>query len=92
MDKLPKCEANYVPLSPTNFLKRAAACYADRTSIIYEGTRFTWRQTYDRCRRLASSLRSLNVVKNNVVSTFPFSFFRAEKEKEKLPLLILLQL
>ncbi|EXC06271.1 Butyrate--CoA ligase AAE11 [Morus notabilis] len=68
MDKLPKCEANYVPLSPTNFLKRAAASYADRTSIIYEGTRFTWRQTYDRCRRLASSLRSLNVVKNNVVS------------------------
>ncbi|KAK9266128.1 hypothetical protein L1049_027331 [Liquidambar formosana] len=68
MDKLPKCEANYAPLTPITFLKRAAAVYPSRTSVIYEGTRFTWRQTYDRCCRLASSLRSLNIVKNNVVS------------------------
>ncbi|KAK2652760.1 hypothetical protein Ddye_012616 [Dipteronia dyeriana] len=68
MENLSKCEANYVPLSPLTFLKRAASIYANRTSIIYEGTRFTWRQTYDRCRRLASSLRSLNIVKNTVVS------------------------
>lgn len=68
MEKLQKCEANYVPLTPITFLKRAATCYANRTSLIYEGTRFTWRQTYERCCRLASSLRSLNVVKNNVVS------------------------
>ncbi|GMN42328.1 hypothetical protein TIFTF001_011532 [Ficus carica] len=68
MENLPKCQANYVPLTPMNFLTRASAFYADRTSVIYEGTRFTWRQTFDRCRRLASSLRSLNVVKNNVVS------------------------
>ncbi|KAI8536623.1 hypothetical protein RHMOL_Rhmol10G0272000 [Rhododendron molle] len=68
MDRLPKCEANYVPLTPLTFLKRASAVYANRTSIIYAGTRFTWRQTYERCRRIACSLRSLNVVKNNVVS------------------------
>lgn len=68
MENLPKCHANYVPLTPMNFLTRASAFYADRTSVIYEGTRFTWSQTFDRCRRLASSLRSLNVVKNNVVS------------------------
>ncbi|KAM7268211.1 hypothetical protein ACFE04_010377 [Oxalis oulophora] len=68
MDHLPKCEANYVPLTPLTFLKRAAAFYADRTSIIYEGTRFTWLQTHERCSRLASSLRSLNIVKNDVVS------------------------
>ncbi|XP_062080179.1 trans-cinnamate:CoA ligase, peroxisomal-like [Humulus lupulus] len=68
MDKLQKCEANYLPLSPITFLKRAATSYSNRTSLIYEGTRFTWRQTYHRCLRLASSLRSLNVVKNNVVS------------------------
>ncbi|GAV61736.1 AMP-binding domain-containing protein/DUF4009 domain-containing protein [Cephalotus follicularis] len=68
MDLLPKCDANYVPLTPLTFLKRAAACYANRDSVIYEGTRFTWLQTYERCCRLASSLRSLNIVKNNVVS------------------------
>lgn len=70
MDKLSKCEANYVPLSPLTFLKRAAAVYGNRTSIIYEGARFNWLQTYDRCRRLASSLRSLNMPKHGVVSYF----------------------
>ncbi|KAF2314767.1 hypothetical protein GH714_033493 [Hevea brasiliensis] len=68
MDLLPKCNANYVPLTPLTFLKRAAEVYANRTSVIYEGTRFTWWQTYHRSRRLAASLRSLNIVKNNVVS------------------------
>lgn len=68
MDNLPKCGANYVPLTPLTFLKRAAAFYAGRPSVIYEGTRFTWRQTYERCCRLASALRSLNLVKNDVVS------------------------
>ncbi|KAK4361438.1 hypothetical protein RND71_020390 [Anisodus tanguticus] len=68
MDNLPKCGANYVPLTPLTFLTRASKCYANRTSIIYGGVRFTWTQTYERCCRLASSLRSLNIVKNDVVS------------------------
>ncbi|PRQ45290.1 putative 4-coumarate--CoA ligase [Rosa chinensis] len=68
MNMLPKCEANYAALTPTTFLKRAAAFYANRTSLIYEGTRFKWRQTYDRCSRLASSLVCLNIVKHDVVS------------------------
>ena len=68
MDQLPKCGANYAPLSPLSFLPWAAGAYSDRTSVIYEGIRFTWRQTYDRCLRLASALRrSLNVNKNDVV-------------------------
>ncbi len=68
MDSLPRCQANYTSLTPMTFLLRAAACYANRTSVIHEGTRFTWAQTYDRCRRLAFSLRVLNVAKNDVVS------------------------
>ncbi|KAI6691376.1 hypothetical protein NL676_028204 [Syzygium grande] len=67
MDCLPKCEANHVSLTPLTFLKRAASVSADRTSVVYESTRFTWLQTYERCPRLTSSLRSLNVVKNDVV-------------------------
>lgn len=67
MDQLLKSQANYVPLSPITFLQRAAAVYPDRTSIVYERIRFTWKQTYDRCLRMASSLRSLNVSKNDVV-------------------------
>ncbi|PWA83777.1 AMP-binding, conserved site-containing protein [Artemisia annua] len=68
MDKLAKCAANYVPLTPLTFIKRAFVVYSNRTSVIYNSVRFTWSQTYERCCRLAYSLRSLNVVKNDVVS------------------------
>nr|XP_043605881.1 trans-cinnamate:CoA ligase, peroxisomal-like [Erigeron canadensis] len=68
MDRLTKSQANYVPLTPLTFIKRASMVYSNRTSVIYEGVGFNWRQTYDRCCRLAYSLRSLNVVKNDVVS------------------------
>lgn len=68
MEKLNKCEANYAALTPITMLKRASMCYADRTSIIYGQARFTWRDTYVRCRRLASSLNSLGIAKNDVVS------------------------
>ncbi|KAJ8769287.1 hypothetical protein K2173_002491 [Erythroxylum novogranatense] len=68
MDELSKYDANYVPLTPITFLQRASSVYANRTSIIYDSTRFTWRQTYERCCRLAASLRSLNISKNDVVS------------------------
>ncbi|MCL7047416.1 hypothetical protein MKW94_017692 [Papaver nudicaule] len=68
MDRLPKCAANYTPLTPLTFLPRAASVYPDRISVIYGRTHFTWGQTYERCLRLASSLRSLNIGKNDVVS------------------------
>ncbi|CAN6296684.1 unnamed protein product [Urochloa humidicola] len=68
MDQLPKRPANYVPLSPVGFLPRANAVYGDRTSVIYGRVRFTWSQTYHRCRRLASALLSLGVRRGDVVS------------------------
>jgi len=68
MDQLPKRPANYVPLSPVGFLPRANAVYGDRASVIYGRVRFTWRQTYQRCRRLASALLSLGVRRGDVVS------------------------
>ncbi|KAK4278092.1 hypothetical protein QN277_015984 [Acacia crassicarpa] len=68
MDELPKRQANFTQLTPLTFLYRAASSYPNRISIVHESTSFTWPQTYDRCRRLASSLRSLNVSKHDVVS------------------------
>ncbi|EYU33955.1 hypothetical protein ABFS82_11G112100 [Erythranthe guttata] len=68
MDKLAKDRANYVPLTPLTFLKRASMVYSNRASLIHGGVRFTWRQTYERCCRLASALKSLNIAKNDVVS------------------------
>ena len=51
---LDKNAANYVPLSPLSFLARSASVYPDHTSAVYEGRRFTWAQTYERCKRFAS--------------------------------------
>ncbi|MEP6965026.1 MAG: AMP-binding protein, partial [Polaromonas sp.] len=48
--------ANYTALSPISFLERSARVYPDRDSLIHGDTRFTWAQTYARCRRLASAL------------------------------------
>jgi fatty-acyl-CoA synthase len=55
---LDKNPANYVPLTPLSFLARSAAVYPNHVSTVYEGRRFTWSQTYERCRRFASYLAS----------------------------------
>ena len=54
---LDKCEANYTPLSPLSFVERAASVYPHRTSVVHGSRRFTWRETFARCRRLDSALR-----------------------------------
>ena len=54
---LDKCEANYTPLSPLSFVERAASVYPQRTSVVHGARRFTWRETFARCRRLDSALR-----------------------------------
>jgi fatty-acyl-CoA synthase len=53
---LPKTPANHVPLSPLSFIARTAAVYPDRTAVIHGALRRSWRETYTRCRRLASAL------------------------------------
>jgi len=53
---LEKNAANYAPLTPLSFLERAAYVYPERTSVIHGAARYTWGETYTRCRRLASAL------------------------------------
>jgi fatty-acyl-CoA synthase len=53
---LGKAAANYAPLTPLSFLERAAYVYPNKVSIIHGAQRFTWQETYARCRRLASAL------------------------------------
>nr|CAD1833239.1 unnamed protein product [Ananas comosus var. bracteatus] len=56
IDDLPKNAANYTTLTPVWFLDRAALVHPDRTSVVHGPVRFTWAETYRRCRRLASAL------------------------------------
>jgi len=65
---LDKNAANHVALTPLQFLERAASTFPDRTSVVHGDLSFTWRQTYDRARQLASALSKLGVGKGNTVS------------------------
>jgi len=60
--------ANFTPLTPVAFIGWAATVYPDRVSGIYGDRLFTWRETYHRCRRLASALRKAGVIRNSTVS------------------------
>ena len=65
IDDLPKNSANYTALTPLWFLERAAQVHPNRKSVIYGSKQYTWLQTYQRCRRLASALsrRSIGIGK-----------------------------
>lgn len=70
---LDKNPANYVPLSPLTFLERAAAVYPDHTSIVHGTLRYTWAETYERCRRLASALHKRGIGEGDTVAILGFN-------------------
>ena len=63
-----KRKANHVPLSPLSFLKRTSNLYPDKVSVIYGNRKYTWHETYERCVRLASSLKQHGLQKGEVVT------------------------
>jgi fatty-acyl-CoA synthase len=65
---LDKTPANYVPLTPLSFLARSAAVYPDHPGTVYEGRRFTWSETYERCRRFASYLAGHGIGQGDTVA------------------------
>src|ERR1700754_871508 len=65
---LDKTPANFVPLTPLSFLARSAAVYPNHVSAVYEGRRFTWSETYARCRRLASFLAGRGIGRGDTVA------------------------
>jgi acyl-CoA synthetase (AMP-forming)/AMP-acid ligase II len=63
------------PLTPISFLERAATLYGNKISIIYnDHVRFSWRETYERCLKLASALVNLGISNGDIVS-FIYSFY-----------------
>jgi fatty-acyl-CoA synthase len=61
-------KANFAALTPLSFLSRAAEVFPHKTSIIYGDLRFTWGQTFARCRRIASALQKRGIGKNDTVA------------------------
>jgi fatty-acyl-CoA synthase len=65
---LERTAANHVALSPLSFIERTALTYPDRLSVIHGDKRYTWQQTYGRCRQLASALAKHGVKKGDTVA------------------------
>ncbi|HJU17845.1 MAG TPA: acyl-CoA synthetase [Stellaceae bacterium] len=65
---LDKNAANFVPLTPINFLLRTAAVYPDRTAVIYGERRYNWREALARCRRLAAALARRGIGRGDTVA------------------------
>ncbi|MDN7143170.1 acyl-CoA synthetase [Pseudomonas sp. JQ170] len=61
-------DANYVPLSPVSFLKRAAHIYPDRDAVIHGSRRYSYRQLHQRSRCLASALERVGVQRGDRVA------------------------
>ena len=58
---LEKNRANFAPLTPLTFLAWSAHVTPRRTAVIHGARRFTWSETYARCRRLASALAARGI-------------------------------
>jgi fatty-acyl-CoA synthase len=65
---LDQTPANYVPLTPLDFIARTAAIYPDRLAVVHGARRYRWAETYARCRRLASALARRGIGKNDTVA------------------------
>lgn len=65
---LGKNAANFTPLTPIDYLLRAAEVYADYPAIVHGSLRQSWGETFERCRRLASALRAKGFGKNTTIA------------------------
>jgi len=67
-DSLERNAANYTPLTPVSFLAKAAYVYPERVAVIHGDVTRTWRDTYARCRQLASALEKRGIGRGDTVA------------------------
>ena len=60
--------ANFTSLTPLSFLQRAADIHPRRIAVIHGDRRFTYREFYERAKRLASALKQAGVKPGDTVS------------------------
>ena len=65
---LDRNQANYEPLTPISFLEWSGTVYPQRPSVVHGPRRFTWGETYARCRALASALARRGVGMGDTVA------------------------
>jgi fatty-acyl-CoA synthase len=65
---LDRNRANYTPLSPLSLIARTAYTYPDSLGVVHGDRRYTWRETYARCRRLGSALAHAGIGEGDTVA------------------------
>ena len=65
---LAKNAANYLPLSPVQFLERSAQIWPDKIAVRHGTQKYTYREFEARCRRLASALAGRGVGRGDTVA------------------------
>ncbi len=65
---LAKNRANYVPLSPVQFLERSAFIWPDKIAVRHGALVYAYREFEARCRRLASALASQGIGRGDTVA------------------------
>ena len=67
-DALARQRANYVPLSPVQFLERSALVWPHKIAVRHGTQAFTYREFEERCRRLASALAQRGIGPGDTVA------------------------
>ena len=70
---LGKNAANYVPITPIDFLVRAHEVFGDELSIVHGTTRQNWTETYYRCRQMAAALRQNGATRSTTIATLLYN-------------------
>ncbi|MGY0219720.1 acyl-CoA synthetase [Endozoicomonadaceae bacterium StTr2] len=65
---LDKNEANYTSMTPISFLYRAAQVHPNRTATIHGDVHRSWKETKERCVKLASALKAHGIGEGCTVS------------------------
>ncbi len=60
--------ANFRPMTPIQFLRRAVDVFPEKTAVIHGDIKYTWREHDRRCRLLASALRRSSAKKGDIVA------------------------
>ncbi|SVB63251.1 uncharacterized protein METZ01_LOCUS216105, partial [marine metagenome] len=58
-------DTNYTPLTPLSFIARTSRIYPNLTAVVHGDRKYSWTETYERARRLASSLKAKGVRKGD---------------------------
>lgn len=67
---LGKNDANHQSLSPLTFLEWSASVHPDRIAVVHGDIRYTYKEFYARCRKLASVLAARGIGKGDTVALF----------------------